>query len=134
VANSIYNSLIIKHNWPGISWALFIFILSSITPPSIYIPDLFDIFAPDKIVHFFFYGILVILLIKGFQKMPEGKLAKNPFSIAVFSSAIFGGLIELYQGLILTNRTGDWVDFLANCIGSVIGLFCIKSYYKLNRN
>ncbi len=44
------------------------------------------------------------------------------FSISFFSAAIYGGLIELYQGFILSNRTADWVDFLANCIGAIIGM------------
>ena len=125
------SSTFIKHNWPGISWALFIFILSSISPPSFKIPDLFDLFAPDKVVHFFFYAILVILLTRGFRQMPPGRIVRNQFSIAFFSSAIFGGLIELYQGFFLSDRTGDWVDFLANCVGATIGWLSFKLYDSL---
>ena len=59
---------------------------------------------------------------------------RNKFSIAFFSSSIFGGLIEIYQGTILTNRTGDWVDFLANCIGATMGLICVKIIYRNTKN
>lgn len=132
--DKITTSIFLKYNWPGISWALFILILSSITPPTIYVPDFFDLFGPDKIVHFFFYGILVILLTRGFYKMENENYFRNKFSIAFFSSAIFGGLIEIYQGTILTNRTGDWVDFLANCIGATIGLIYVKIIYRNTKN
>ncbi len=112
--------MFIKNNWPGISWAIIIFVLSSITPPAIYIPDLFDLFTPDKVAHFIIYAILVFLLTLGFKKTP-GRLSRNQFSFSVLFSAGYGGLIELYQGYFLSDRVGDWVDFLANCIGCVIG-------------
>jgi len=112
--------MFIKNNWPGISWAIIIFVLSSITPPVIYIPDLFDLFTPDKVAHFIIYAILVFLLTLGFKKTP-GRLSRNQFSFSVLFSAGYGGLIELYQGYFLSDRVGDWVDFLANCIGCLIG-------------
>lgn len=110
------------YNWPGISWALLILILSTITPPAIEIPDLFDLLAPDKIAHFLFYAIFVILFTYGFSKMPSGnRWSRNQFSIPLIGGIIYGGLIELYQGYVLTNRTADYVDFIANCIGSLLG-------------
>lgn len=109
-------------NWPGICWALLILVLSTITPPALHIPDLFDLLAPDKIAHFIFYAIFVILFTNGFSKMPSGNLwLRNQFSIPLIGGIIYGGLIELYQGYVLSNRTCDYVDFIANCIGSVLG-------------
>ncbi|MFN0189899.1 MAG: VanZ family protein [Bacteroidia bacterium] len=110
------------HNWPGISWALLILILSTITPPAIEIPNLFDLLAPDKVAHFIFYSVFVILFTYGFSKMPPGNIwSRNQFSIPLIGGIIYGGLIELYQGYVLTNRTSDYVDFIANCIGSILG-------------
>ena len=115
-------STFLKYNWPGISWALLILVLSSITTPSFRIPDLFDLFAPDKVAHFFFYGMYVVLFVRGFSNMPPGNWwSRNQFSIPLFSGIVYGGLIELYQGYILTNRVADYVDFIANCIGAVLG-------------
>lgn len=54
--------------------------------------------------------------------------SRNQFSIPLFGGAIYGGLIELYQGYILTNRIADWVDFLANCIGAFIGWVIMRRY------
>ncbi|MBK9637104.1 MAG: VanZ family protein [Bacteroidetes bacterium] len=111
-----------QYNWPGISWALLILILSTITPPSIEIPNLFDLLAPDKIAHFIFYAVFVILFTYGFSRRPSGnRWSRNQFSIPFIGGILYGGLIELYQGYFLTNRTADYVDFIANCIGSIIG-------------
>ncbi len=125
------------YNWPGISWALLILVLSTITPPSIRIPDLFDLLAPDKIAHFIFYAVFVILFTYGFSRMPSGnRWSRNQFSIPLIGGILYGGLIEMYQGYILTNRTADYVDFIANCIGTLMGWalmrFLSKRKYRLN--
>lgn len=114
--------IFLKHNWPGISWALLILVLSSITPPSFKIPDLFDLFAPDKVAHFGFYAVLVILFLRGFTNMPADTLCfRHAALLSVGTGIVYGGLIELYQGFILSNRVADHVDFLANCIGAFLG-------------
>ena len=111
-----------KYNRPGISWALLILVLSSITTPSFRIPDLFDLFAPDKIAHFVFYAVYVVLFYRGFAEMPVNTVYhRNQFSIPLLSGILYGGLIELYQGYFLPNRTADYVDFIANTIGALIG-------------
>ena len=112
---------IIKYNKPGICWALFIWLLCTISTPAIEIPDLFDLFAPDKIVHFFFYAVLVFLFLNGFRKLSMDHTIKQNQIAIVISCIVYGGLIELYQGFILTNRVADWTDFIANAIGTFIG-------------
>ncbi len=120
--------MFIKNNWPGISWAIIIFVLSSIKPPAIYFPDLFDLFTPDKVAHFIVYAILVFLLALGFVKTP-GILSRNHFLFSVLIAATYGGLIELYQGYFLADRVGDWVDCLANCIGCAIGWIIARLFF-----
>jgi VanZ family protein len=112
---------IIKYNKPGICWALFIWLLCTISTPSIEIPDLFDLFAPDKIVHFFFYAVLVFLFLNGFRKLSLYHTFKHNQIAIVISCIGYGGLIELYQGFFLANRVADWTDFIANAIGTFIG-------------
>lgn len=119
----------LKYNWPGILWAIIILVISTITPPAVYIPDLFDLFAPDKIAHFLIYGIFVMILYNGFRKS-SGRLSRNQYSFSVLFAATYGGLIEIYQGTFLPNRTGDYVDFIANCIGCFIGWIVVKFLIK----
>ena len=108
---------------PGISWALLIFILSSVSPGSLHLPSFWDLFSLDKLSHATFYAILVFLLANGFQKQTTLKFALlHATGTALVFAIIYGGLIELYQGFILTDRHGDWFDFIANSIGSFIGM------------
>lgn len=111
-------------NWPGISWALLILVLSSITPPKITTPELFE---PDKVVHVVFYFVFVFLFCKSFSRMPGDTFwARNRFSIPLISGMIYGGLIELYQGYLLPDRMADWADFAANCAGALLGWAWVK--------
>lgn len=34
----------------------------------------------------------------------------------------YGGLIEIMQAKIFSNRSGDWLDFIANSFGCLMGL------------
>jgi VanZ family protein len=112
----------LKHNWPGISWALLILALCTFTTPSLDVPDLFDLIKPDKVAHFFFYAVYVILFQRSFSTMPSGSVySRNQYSLPLFSGILYGGLIEIYQGLLLPNRTADYVDVIANAIGAIIG-------------
>lgn len=117
----------IKAHWPGISWAFVILVLSTITPPSIRIPDFWDLFGPDKVVHFFMYGTLTVLMIRADVKSSirqQSSILWRAFLI----SATYGALIEVYQGCLLTNRTGDWTDAVANAIGAAIGVLIGKRF------
>ena len=54
--------------------------------------------------------------------MPSGSVySRNQYSLPLFSGILYGGLIEIYQGLLLPNRTADYVDVIANAIGAIIG-------------
>lgn len=111
-----------KRYWPGFSWALLIFILSSISPPSLRIPRLFDLLEPDKVGHFVFYAILFFLLVRGTRLGDQsGKVSPATRRTVFLITVAYGGLIELYQGYLLTDRVADWVDFMANVIGAGIG-------------
>ena len=108
---------------PGISWAILIFVLSSVSPGSLHLPSFWDLFSLDKASHAAFYAILAFLLGIGFQKQTALKFALlHAAGSAIVFAIIYGGLIELYQGYILTDRTGDWFDFIANTIGSYVGM------------
>ena len=100
-----------------------IFILSSVSPATLHLPSFWDLLSLDKAAHATFYAIYVLLLCIGFQKQSNLKFALLHPSGVSFAFAIFyGGLIELYQAYILTDRTGDWFDFIANSIGAYIGM------------
>ena len=82
----------------------------------------------DKLVHFIFYFIMVIL---GFLALKDD--FKHQFSLkrillwVVVFSIVFGIIIEVLQYAITVNRHGDILDAFANSLGALVGLFLIKS-------
>lgn len=91
------------------------------------IPRLFDLLEPDKIGHFFFYAVLFLLINRGAVQgksywKGSGSVRLNILAITV----AYGGLIELYQGYLLSDRVADWIDFLANIIGAVLGVLITR--------
>lgn len=66
----------------------------------------------DKALHFFaYFGLsgMAFLALKGGSKVPA----------ALLSLAVFGGVMELLQGL--TGRDPDFYDEIANCAGILAG-------------
>mgnify|MGYP003409265403 CR=1 FL=1 len=99
--------------------------ISLLREPSIALPSVPGI---DKWIHGVMYLILTLTLLWDSQQRP------NLWWIAGVFSAIFGGFIEVLQELFFYPRTGDWMDWLADCIGVIIAiavwLIGIKLYEK----
>lgn len=111
----------IKPFIPALIWLIIIFILSGY--PGKNLPQ-----APfngfDKLVHLIIYAALTFLIAIGFFKQSIA-VSKNTVFIIVFSSVIstfIGGAMELLQEYVFLNRYGDWFDFFANSVGSVMGM------------
>lgn len=84
----------------------------------------------DKWTHLVMYGTLTLLL--GCETM----YARPSLSVGVFLlrvlplTVVMGGLIEIVQATCTNGvRNGDWMDFIANSIGAVLG-FCLALIVK----
>ena len=99
--------------------------VSLLREPNVSLPHIVGI---DKWIHGVMYLILTLTLLWDSQQRP------NLWWIAGVFSAIFGGFIEVLQELFFYPRTGDWMDWLADCIGVIIAivvwLIGIKLYEK----
>lgn len=104
--------------------SLVILYLCCLIPPRD-IPEVeLDFFIPtDKIVHFLMYlglsGATALNYIhgkKGFVN--KGKLVFYAFICPI----LYGGLIEILQQNFFPPRSGDWSDFLADVLGSLVAL------------
>ena len=102
-----------KRFLPGVSWALLVLLLSSLPASSMKLPQFWDLFSLDKLAHAVCYAILFLLFAYALRKY---------LLYIMVACIVYGILIELYQGYLLTSRTADWVDALANAIGVVIAL------------
>lgn len=72
----------------------------------------------DKIVHFiFFFGLALIVWWESAERKQRHLSFWTRFFIIGAATAGLGGVIEVLQDTITTNRSGDWLDFLADCAG-----------------
>lgn len=69
----------------------------------------------DKVLHLGVYALLACGLALAWPKLSKAKV--------FWSCVIFGGAIELAQGVIAIGRTASLMDGLANSLGSALGVF-----------
>ena len=100
---------------------------SLLREPNMALPHIVGI---DKYVHGLMYLFLTWILLwdimgAGWYRGDNGKdkcqLWKVSLIVIIFS-VIYGGFIEILQEKFFYPRTGDWVDWLADCAGVLIGV------------
>lgn len=107
--------MFLKYNIWGIIWIIIILIACS-TPGEQLPPAPF--FNFDKLIHFFFYGMLQLLVLRGLLLQYQFKfIRKNYLIISFIFSSFYGILIEFLQGYVFRNRSLDTHDMIANVIG-----------------
>ena len=111
--------------WKSILVLSAIAYLSLLREPTISLPY---VIGMDKWIHAIMYLVLTLTLLWDSQQRP-----KLWWIVAVFS-AIFGGFIEVLQEQFFYPRTGDWMDWLADCIGVIVAIIVwligVKWYEK----
>lgn len=110
----------------AISWTIVITFLSLVTLDSsigseIKIPN------KDKMVHFVFYFLFVIL----WNFYVDFKIFHPKKALVILLIAIgYGILMEFFQAIFTTERTADVLDVLANSSGAIMGLLTVKIYLQ----
>lgn len=87
--------------------------LSLMREPNIPLPH---VHGGDKWIHGAMYLILTLTLLWDTMSIPKWRWAVCMFA------AIFGGFIEILQQQFFYPRTGDWLDWLADCVGVVVAI------------
>ena len=102
---------------------LSLFILFTITTLSLHpLENLPEAPGSDKTHHLIAYAALAF---------PTALRKSQRWSIIIIIFALYSGLIELIQPY--TNRYGEWMDFLANISGLLIGIMLAFSTNKLTK-
>lgn len=106
---------------------ILIFIASVMPIPDI--KPLRDFNLLDKWVHFVMYGILSLCVWWDIYHVRRtNDFTPKDLRRTTFYPIAFGGLMELVQRFCTNGfRDGDWIDFIANTIGVVLG-FIIGFY------
>jgi VanZ family protein len=110
--------MLFRYAWPPLLWSIIVLTLSVIPGKSL--PDV-GIFQIDKLVHFFFFGVLMLLCCYSVYKIsPEKYFFISPLLMAGIYSVAFGVMIEILQKFV-PGRSFSLADMLANSIGVGIG-------------
>ena len=99
--------------------AIFIWVICMIPMPE---TPLDNIKMIDKWTHFVMYGTIVIIIMAEYGRRKRFIQWKHLLAGGIILPILMSGTIELAQAY-LTNgvRNGDWMDFVANSIGALIG-------------
>ena len=105
--------------------------LSFFTPPQTELDNISNI---DKLVHTCMYGGLSIIIWWEYLKKHDTICWKRFIPISVVFPIMMSGIIELLQAYCTTNRSGEWLDFVANSFGVVLafiaGNFVLRRIMK----
>lgn len=104
-------------------WAAIIFGLCA--TPGQFIPSAswLDLLSVDKLVHAGIFFVLASLAIVGAAKRSNKKAV---LPACVSACILYGGLLEYMQAACFTNRSADWLDFIANSFGCLAAWACSK--------
>ena len=120
-----------RNSYPGILCGIVILILTGI--PGSAFPRVKPIVGVDKVVHVFMYATFAFLCLWGYRKQfIDNGMAyrKRALLLAIIISIAYGGITELMQEHLVPSRTGDWFDFLADSIGTCIGIYVFHLFYR----
>lgn len=79
----------------------------------------------DKLAHLMMYMVLSAVILWDMRSLKMDILWKAV--VAIVFSSVFGGFIEIMQECFFYPRTGDWLDWLADCIGAICGFLLWKA-------
>lgn len=101
-----------------------IWYLSFFTPPE---TELNEIPYIDKMVHVCMYGGLSVTLWIEYLFRHCSLMLKRLITGAVVCPILMSGCIEVLQATYTETRSGDWMDFAANCTGVILA--SVLGYY-----
>jgi VanZ family protein len=77
------------------------------------------------------YGGLELVIWFEYLRSHSQINVKKIILLAIIAPIVLGGLIELAQMYLTTNRSGEWADFAADSIGVLLG--AVAGNYLLRR-
>lgn len=115
---------ILRHYPFSILVILVIWFLSFFTPPQTQLDEINNF---DKVVHICMYGGLSSLLWIEYL-IRHSHIQKSHLIVgSILLPILMSGTIEILQSCCTENRSGDWMDFAANCIGVLLA--SLAGYY-----
>ena len=118
----------------AVLWAAFIMFLCGLPGKDLPNIDFWQIDIEDKLAHVGVFTILGFLMVYGFKHhQASRRISFIHLSLLVLIAAAYGALTETLQGLLFPSRFASFADFIADSIGSVLGIIIAK-YFLIKRN
>lgn len=116
---------------PFILWTLLIFGLCSMPGKAIPKINWLELLSFDKFVHASIFFVEQIFLMHALLSLSDSSFLKRNYKwISALFCISYGGCLELMQYYIFSERSGDILDFTANSIGCLTGLFLFNPLAK----
>ena len=104
----------------ALCWTIIIFILCCTPGRFSPTPSWLELLSFDKFVHAsIFFGLSCLWLVYLYY---HHQLTIFSISLTLVLCIAYGGALEIMQATIFSQRSGDWLDFIANSFGCVMGL------------
>ena len=120
---SRYMLLLYFRRYPITFLLAFAVVLLSLLP----VPDVrmtVEVPLMDKWAHMVMYGVLTLVIWLEYIKAHRQMRSRRLLLLAFLAPIAMGGVLELMQAYLTTCRSGEWLDFVANSIGAVVGAGC----------
>ena len=114
---------------PAFVWGFFVLYFSLM--PGDEVPDVLANLN-DKIIHAFIYFISAALIYLGFIRYSfSNAITGKALWMIIAVCTIVGAVVEVLQHFWVENRNGDWQDFLANTLGSLMCVLLFRIVHGL---
>ncbi|HNP18151.1 MAG TPA: VanZ family protein [Fulvivirga sp.] len=115
-----------KYLIAAILWAILILVLT--LTPGASVPN-YKLFSYDHLGHLAIFSILAFLMSSGIYAQKQ-QMSKS-IQLSLLPAIIYGMVIEVIQEYI-PGRSMEWLDLLANCSGSILGISLF--YISIKKN
>lgn len=118
-------SFLFKYSLPfALAWTAVIFALCC--TPGRYVPTAhwLDLLSFDKLVHASIFFVLSSLWFLYLAK--SGPVNTARIVLVVAACMCYGGMLEVLQATVFSQRSGDWADFIANSLGCLLALWFFR--------
>jgi VanZ family protein len=115
----------------AIGWTAVIFVLCC--TPGKYVPSAhwLDLLSFDKLVHASIFFLLACFWFMVLVK--TGKVSRASICLVLLACVCYGGILEIMQATVFSQRSGDWNDFIANSFGCTLALLLFINKKHFNK-
>ena len=120
-----------RHMIWAILWTVMVAVLYAIPGKDLPVVNFWSVLNFDKVAHCLVFAVLsLILSVGGSKQNTITKLKREAAKITAAFCIFYGGVLEYFQGALFQDRTSDWIDFVANVVGVMLGLLFFRVLYK----